>query len=129
MSNQIGDRYSCSHPNCGCEIEIQRPCNMSSAETNTEERGVRTRDFRSEPVSTVGDDGSQGATGEGVFDGAGAGDRSATASGRYDSESTRVTQGLLSSSNTLRCFCGGEMREIGAGQRRAQATRASSPNR
>ncbi len=32
MSNQTGDRYSCSDPNCGCEIEIQRPCNMISSE-------------------------------------------------------------------------------------------------
>ncbi|HMI50655.1 MAG TPA: hypothetical protein VK525_04025 [Candidatus Saccharimonadales bacterium] len=28
MSNQIGDRYTCSDPNCGCEIEVKSPCNM-----------------------------------------------------------------------------------------------------
>ena len=26
MTNQIGERYICSDPNCGCEVEIILPC-------------------------------------------------------------------------------------------------------
>jgi hypothetical protein len=29
MSNQIGERYRCTDPDCGCEVEIKRPCGVS----------------------------------------------------------------------------------------------------
>jgi hypothetical protein len=128
MSNQIGDRYSCSDPNCGCEIEIERPCNMLSSgsgpETGrtTEPAGTSSirRDFRSEEISTPGDFGSQGATSEGNFGTVGRGDRSAAASGRYDTDSTRVREGVQTSGRTLTCFCGNEMRQVGTGKQKAQ---------
>ena len=34
MSNQTGDRYTCTDPNCGCEIRIERPCSMVPAGTD-----------------------------------------------------------------------------------------------
>lgn len=135
MSNQVGDRYSCSDPECGCEVEIARPCSMSSSEDDVAETGStpRRRDFRSEPTSTTGDYGSQGATGEGVFGGAGTGDRSATASGRYDTESTMREDAELNDaeasesevSGYLICFCGNEMRKVGSGKQRAQGAGSS----
>jgi hypothetical protein len=130
MSNQIGDRYSCSDPNCGCEVTIDRPCNKSAAESQAGEvgSGALRQEFRSEAVSTVGAYGSQGVTGEGVFGGAGSGDRSATASGRYDTESTRVRDRAQGSAGdrSLTCFCGKQMQE--AGQQRQQARAATFPN-
>lgn len=32
MSNRPGDRYTCSNPECGCEIEIKEPCNLDPEE-------------------------------------------------------------------------------------------------
>jgi hypothetical protein len=124
MANRIGDRYACS--DCGCEVEISRPCSISSAEE--ESAGTSSsmrRDFRSEPTSTVGDFGDQGATGEGTFGGAGKGDPKTTASGRYDTESTRLQEPSGRFTDTLTCFCGSKMREVGSG-RRAQVTGAGS---
>jgi hypothetical protein len=141
MSNQTGDRYSCSNPACGCEIQIQRPCNSVASTANVtsgslESRATsgtiesdsmleKNREFRADaPVSTVGDYGSQGATGEGMFGTSGSG-RSATMSGRYDTESMRVrddapaTQRVSSTERSLRCFCGHEMRQIGGSVRAA----------
>ena len=131
MSNRIGDLYSCTDPNCGCEVEIQRPCGASSPDEEVSEIGtgsVRRSEFRSEPVSTTGDFGDQGATGEGTFGGSGLGDRSATASGRYDTESTRLREGTGNGGRTLTCFCGSEMHEVGA-SRRARATGAAFPTK
>jgi hypothetical protein len=105
MSNQTGDRYTCTDPNCGCEIRIERPSNSVSAvsdyssesnvssETNfaqrdqelgSENSGSLTGNFRRENTSTVGDFGAQGATGEGTFGTSGTGGGSAMMSGRYD---------------------------------------------
>jgi hypothetical protein len=147
MSNQIGDRYSCSDPNCGCEIEIERPSSMlagsagghsdsasASSQVPTGSESSMTqkfREFRSEgAISTPGDFGAQGATGEGNFGTTGDG-RSATASGRYDTESTRFREGDASEGanprgnvkQTLTCFCGHEMRPVATAQQRASVAR------
>src|SRR5437868_10172317 len=75
MSNQIGDRYTCSDPNCGCEVKISRPCSMvpsssdnspSSSDNSMSAAGTSTGSdlpsettrFRSEPTSTQGDFGA-----------------------------------------------------------------------
>jgi len=43
MGNQINDRYTCSDPDCGCEIEIKQPCNKTSAlENETANSSIRT---------------------------------------------------------------------------------------
>jgi hypothetical protein len=119
MSNQIGDRYVCSDPNCGCEVEIRRPY---GGETMSEAAGTTVRpsgyEYRSEDVSTEDDyGGSQGASGQGIFGTAGTGDRAALARGRYDSESTRISR---PAARTLTCFCGSRMTKLGS-QQRAQA--------
>jgi hypothetical protein len=146
MSNQTGDRYSCSNPNCGCQLEIQRPCGMVSSSANVasgslESRATsgtlesdsmlaKNRELRADaPVSTVGDYGSQGATGEGLFGTSGSG-RSATMSGRYDTESMRVRDDAPATQRSggdpsLRCFCGHEMRQVGSSQSGSSARAAS----
>lgn len=145
MSNQIGDRYTCSDPNCGCEIRIERPCSMTSQGTSlgageTEIPEADTPSFQGATnaphrpsISTPGDYGDQGATGEGVFGTSGPG-RSVVGSGRYDSattpagneqralelgssSSTRGTQGI---SGTLTCFCGNRMQVTSESSRAAR---------
>ncbi len=144
MSNQRGDIYACSDPNCGCEIEIKQPCSMISMEAadlsepspseqdildDSSVTEIPRRDVRSHDISMPGDLGSQGATGEGVFGTSGTVDRSATTSGRYD-QYTRTTSGihdLLGTSHqkpaattTLTCFCGREMSQVGASNVRSR---------
>ena len=63
----------------------------------------------------------QGATGEGTF--GGVGDPNATASGRYDRETSRAGQRSETRADTLICFCGSRMSEVGSGQR-TRVTRA-----
>src|ERR1700722_6061183 len=99
MSNQTGDRYTCTDPNCGCEIRIERPCSMVpsgseySSESNISAKdqelerantGSLTGNFRRETTSTPGDFGTQGATGEGTFGTSSTGGGSSMMSGRYD---------------------------------------------
>lgn len=127
MSNQVGDRYACSDPNCGCEVEIRRPY---SGETLSEAAGNTVRssgyEYRSEDVSTKDDyGGSQGAGDEGPFGTAGTGDRAALASGRYDSESTRLHEPGQPAARTLTCFCGSRMAKVSS-QQRAQAAQIPS---
>ncbi|MGB7436126.1 MAG: hypothetical protein WBR26_24900 [Candidatus Acidiferrum sp.] len=133
MSNQIGDRYTCSDTNCGCEVEIQRPCNSGETASTTEPSGTGVRptgyEYRHGQVSTEDDfGGTQGATGEGTFGTVGGGDRSALASGRYDTESTRLHQARPESDRTLTCFCGSKMRQLGSNHR-AQVAQFGSSNR
>jgi hypothetical protein len=71
---------------------------------------------------------SQGATSGGNFGTVGRGDRSAVTSDRYDTDSTRVREGVQTSGRTLTCFCGNEMRQVGTGKQRAQAARFGSEN-
>jgi hypothetical protein len=150
MSNQTGDRYTCTDPNCGCEIRIERPCSMMpsgneySSESNvgTKERelgsesaGSMTGNFRRESTSTAGDYGAQGATGEGTFGTSGTGGSSSTMSGRYDtpgnfirrtpeetSRSTPAQRGVVSGPT---CFCGHPMTLAGTNTR-ASAARAGA---
>jgi hypothetical protein len=87
----VGERYKCSDANCGCEIEVTNPGrtqqetsgdssmnagsfnersrnNQPTGASGTGETGVGAlRNAESAGISTPGDFGSQGATGEGVF--------------------------------------------------------------
>ena len=145
MSNQTGDRYTCTDPNCGCEIRIERPCSMvpgsefssesnvteTDQELNRESTGPLTGNFRRESTSTVGDFGAQGATGEGTFGTSGSGSGSSMMSGRYDTpgnfikrtpeESSRVPTQQVNVMASPTCFCGHPMRQVGAGTRAAAA--------
>jgi hypothetical protein len=151
MSNQTGDRYTCTDPNCGCEIRIERPSGTMSAgssyssesnvsakekELGSEESGSLTGNFRRESTSTPGDFGAQGATGEGTFGTSGTGDGSAMTSGRYDTpgnfmkrtpEETNRAAPVEQSAATAAaptCFCGSAMMQAGTGSTRAAAARA-----
>jgi hypothetical protein len=107
MYAQVGERYRCSDSNCGCEIEVTSagrmqnenygtsPANTGSqgrssnerpiGGSTTEETGVGSlRNAESGSISTPGDFGAQGATGEGVF-GTSGGNQRSTMSGRLGS--------------------------------------------
>jgi hypothetical protein len=146
MSNQTGDRYTCTDPNCGCEIRIERPCSMMpsgseySSESNIsskeEERGSEnsgsiTGNFRRESTSTPGDFGAQGATGEGTFGTSGTGGGSSMMSGRYDTPGNFVRRTPEETSRSApvqrnvpsgpTCFCGRPMTQAGTSTRAAAA--------
>src|ERR1700730_2656058 len=107
MIAQVGERYRCSDSNCGCEIEVTAsgrlgnesygasPVNTGSQSRSPSERSIggsvtdgigvgSLRNAESASVSTPGDFGSPGATGEGVF-GTSGGNQRSTASGRLGS--------------------------------------------
>jgi hypothetical protein len=153
MSNQRGDRYTCSDPNCGCVIEVKEPsasrasrgnatdarsaatpvevqAGYADATDNLQDRGhgvpaagnISDRGFRSESISTSGDFGKQGATGEGIFGTVGADSDHIHTEGRYGSRLPRKSSFADVANTTvaaraeasIRCFCGAEMRPAGA---------------
>jgi hypothetical protein len=154
MNAQVGERYRCSDSNCGCEIEVTSPGRMQNesygagsvnagSQTRssnekpiggpaTEETGIGSlRNAESASVSTPGDFGSQGATGEGVF-GTSGGNQHSTASGRLGSTTGST---LKSSSQTSHvssmeagstgesnfyCACGPPMHKAQSGSRAAR---------
>jgi hypothetical protein len=113
MNTHVGERYQCSDPNCGCEIEITAPCRMGENSTAGSQRSQSTggsglspaddtkvgslRNAEAQSISTPGDYGSQGATGEGIF-GTSGGNQRTTASGRLGS--TTATSGSRSQGST-----------------------------
>jgi hypothetical protein len=153
MNAQVGERYRCSDSNCGCEIEVTSPGRMQNESygansTNTvsqgrssderpiggsatDETGVGSlRNAESAGISTSGDFGSQGTTGEGVF-GTSGGNQRSTASGRLGSTTgNSLKSGSRSSGSTSNietgssgesnfyCACGQPMQK-------AQSSRAA----
>jgi hypothetical protein len=116
MSNQRGDRYTCSDPNCGCVIEVKEPsasfrtptdartaakpveAGYADATDDLRDRGhgvpaagsVSERGFRSENIATGDDYGKQGTSGEGIFGTVGGGDSDHVhTEGRYGSRLPR----------------------------------------
>jgi hypothetical protein len=101
MSSQVGERYRCSDPECGCEIEVKSASNTSGEEYSglspnpttgrtvgasamDETAAGSLRNAETGGISTPGDFGSQGATGDGVF-GTSGGNQRSTMSGRLGS--------------------------------------------
>ena len=129
MNTQVRERYKCSDANCACEIEVTKPSRMqtesfgsgsmnagsmsdrsqsnqpiggqATSESGASPTGVGSlRNAESAGISTPGDFGSQGATGEGVF-GTSGGNQRSTASGRLGSTTgTSLKSGSRSSSST-----------------------------
>jgi hypothetical protein len=116
----MGDRYVCSDSSCGCEIEVKTPSSRLGAgstpsrgigyEESGSGKGMRTAE--SQPISTPGDFGSQGATGEGTF-GTSAASGPATTQGRYGSSIPRATQKETPSTGDFICCCGELMQKTG----------------
>ena len=104
MSNQIGDRYTCSDPNCGCEIEVKQPCNMAdvTGDTEVEEPELRA----SSAIEEVSLDESREELGT----------ESDTALAEAEEEEIM----------TLTCFCGNEMRQTGSRAQRPRSAGASA---
>jgi hypothetical protein len=149
MNTQMGERYKCSDSNCGCEIEVTNPSRMQQGSSYgrssmnagsseqriggsaTGETGVGSlRNAEAGGISTPGDFGSQGATGEGVF-GTSGGNQRSTMSGRLGSATGSSLESAPSISNTssietgssseanFSCCCGQPMRKT-------QSSRAAS---
>lgn len=142
MNMQTGERYKCSDSNCGCEIEVTSPSTMQQQDSSygsnsmnagssehsiggsaTGETGVGSlRNAEAGGISTPGDFGSQGATGEGVF-GTSGGKQRSTMSGRLGSTTGSSLRSGPSTSSTssietgsaseasFSCCCGQPMRK------------------
>jgi len=154
MNAQVGERYRCSDSNCGCEIEVTSPSRMqnesfgaSSVNTGSQTRssnerpiggsatgetGVGSlRNAESAGISTPGDFGSQGATGEGVF-GTSGGNQRSTSSGRLGSTTGRSLKSGSQTSTTssietgssgesnFYCACGQPMQKAQPASRAAR---------
>lgn len=105
MSNQIGDRYTCSDPNCGCEIEVKHPCNMTDVTGDSEE--VEEPELRaSSAIEEVSLDEPREELGT----------ESGTALAEVEEEEAM----------TLTCFCGNEMRQTGSSAQRPRSAGASA---
>jgi hypothetical protein len=136
MHTQAGERYQCSDPNCGCEIQVLTGSRADNASGGmraegrgaqaiggpaTGETGVGSlRNAETGGTSTPGDFGSQGATGEGVF-GTSGGNQRSTSSGRLGSSTGGLHSGATgtpasaeaasgSGSGRYDAFTGGEPR-------------------
>ena len=155
MNTRVGERYKCSDSNCGCEIEVTNPgtmqhesfgsSSMNAGSLNdksqsdqpiggseTGEIGVGSlRNAESAGISTPGDYGSQGATGEGAF-GTSAGNQRSTASGRLgsttgsslksdsrSSSTSNIETGSAGQSNFY-CACGSPMHKAQPASRAAR---------
>ena len=140
MSNQVGDRYACSDPNCGCEMEVKASCAAGqddksvrrdfadSASEGSEKTGTASlghsigeanapedRGFRTEGLATSSVSGPQGATGEGVFGtvSSGGSDHVHT-EGRYGSKLPKKTRTSGDASQVNETAQGGSRRMSGA---------------
>jgi hypothetical protein len=105
MQAHVGERYQCSA--CGCEVQVTSTGSMQQDDVMRDftadqprERSIggsatgetsagALRKAESSGISTPGDFGSQGATGEGVFGTSGGGQRSTT-SGRLGSSTASL---------------------------------------
>lgn len=107
MSNRTGDRYACGDPNCGCEVEVRQASGAAGGAETSGPRNVGVRDeiFGSDTVMDVtyvrAEDAHLPPPVSGI-------DHSAAKSNAKET-------GRSAGGDTLRCFCGGEMREIGTG--------------
>lgn len=131
MSNRSGELYRCTNPDCGCEVELRRPSDAASAHGGATEGGSGAREIRIDdgiekadtamemayvrtdeahlppPVSGNGLEESRTSAGTKQTSGAEASSRSRQGSGASGRES-------------LRCFCGAEMRDTGTTVRNAR---------
>jgi hypothetical protein len=152
MRASTGDRYTCSDPNCGCEVEVKNPSrHQIEAGTNAarsanagtpyvDSTDVDTlRSEETESTSSQGDYGSQGATSEGMFGTSGAG-ASFTTQGRYGSSTPHSSAPATGSRSNVgqsasqpsgqgsrsdfSCCCGKPMHR--AGQFETPSTRTAS---
>jgi hypothetical protein len=133
MSNQTGERYSCSDTNCGCEVEVRSPSRMASSEDlgdrsqemdpgsrqpSTSERSVDSgrqssgRSGMQESYGSYGSSRSRSAS-ERDLDSQSAGeidDKESASSSGEGREGTADRDMEESTTMTLICFCGSPMR-------------------
>ena len=123
MSNLIGERYQCSDPDCGCEIEILRPCRMLD-EALDSQSGSRTRLSSSElstPPSEVAiprerpglEEGAgerPGAYGSPKFEAQSRGPFREEEGLRSESGDGKASSSAINAYGVLTCFCGNPMK-------------------
>src|ERR1700753_3450921 len=125
MSNRSGDLYRCSDPDCGCEVEVRRPSEAVGASSSATQGGsgprtmeihdglekadshmdmayIRADEAHLPPAGSG--NGLEGSRTSGGKRRAGESDPRASASGR----------------ESMRCFCGAEMRDTGTTVRSAR---------
>jgi hypothetical protein len=136
MSNQIGERYRCTDPDCGCEVEIKRPCGVSEIrEPERELRPIGSSAELNTPPSAVSiprqDYGLQeGAGARGSDYGSPKIDEEGRGPFRDDEDSDEISTATEISSTVgidtgnLICFCGTPM-ELSSSRSRAAGAGAN----
>jgi hypothetical protein len=120
MANRIGEIYRCSDPDCGCEVEILRPCGLEDSDPSETRRRSGGSSELSTPPSAV----TTPRVGPGLEEGAG--ERTGSyGSPRFEQEirgpfraddglggtTTAIETGtpLVAALGSLICFCGNPM--------------------
>jgi len=136
MSNQIGERYRCTDPDCGCEVEITRPCGVSDvSRPEPERRPIGSSPELSTPPSSVSVPRQDSILQEGAGErrsnyGSPKIDEEGRGPFRYDEDSDEPSTVTEASSTVgidpggLICFCGSPM-ELASFRSRAAAAGAN----
>lgn len=134
MTNLMGDRYTCSNANCGCEIEVLRPSSLGESGTRTE-TVVRTP-MASDlfvPPSRVNEPRESASLIEGAGERSGSyGSPKLEREGAFRTEGEEELEGVIEDTGkpaasrrgelfTLTCFCGNPMILSGARSTSARA--------
>jgi hypothetical protein len=126
MSNRSGDLYRCADPDCGCEVELRRPSDAVSSGSATQGgSGPRTMEIRDglEKADTHMDMTFVRAdeahlpppvSGNGLEE-----SRTSAGTSRTGARSSSSRVGSRGQ-DTMRCFCGAEMRDTGTTVRNAR---------
>ena len=111
MSNRSGDLYRCSDPDCGCEVEVRRPSEAVGASSSATQGG-------SGPRTMEIHDGLEKADShmDMTYIRADEAHLPPPVSGNGLEESRASESGRES----MRCFCGAEMRDTGTTVRNAR---------
>jgi hypothetical protein len=125
MSNRSGDLYRCSDPDCGCEVELRRPSEAVGASSSATQGGSGSRtmeihdglekaDSHMDMTFIRADEAHlpPPVSGNGL-------EESRTSAGTKRTSEPRSRHGA-SGRESLRCFCGAEMRDTGTTVRNAR---------
>jgi hypothetical protein len=118
MSNRSGDLYRCSDPDCGCEVEVRRPSEAVGTSSSATQGGSGPRtmeihdglekaDSHMDMTYIRADEAHlpPPVSGNGLEE-----SRTSAGTRRTNESSSRSS---ASGSESMRCFCGAEMRDTG----------------
>ena len=125
MSNRSGDLYRCSDPDCGCEVEVRRPSEAVGASSSATQGGSGPRtmeihdglekaDSHMDMTYIRADEAHlpPPVSGNGL-------EESRTSAGTRPPSET-APRASASGRESMRCFCGAEMRDTGTTVRSAR---------